>query len=173
MKIRTYVLFVAAGTFLFSAGTDNADLTEGYRPGNLAPEIKSLGNDADITFLNHSGRYTLLHFWAAYDAESRVRNIRLWHQLNHDNLSSQVQMVSISMDPFASVFTRTVKIDKLEATCQLHEALGERSETYRKYRLEKGLRNFLIDDRGVIIATDLTPDKLSEVMRKRKNKQSV
>ncbi|MDR0394482.1 MAG: thioredoxin family protein [Tannerella sp.] len=169
MKIRTYVLSVTAGIVFLSAGTDKASLTKGYRLGNLAPGIKSLGTDADITFSNNSGSCTLLHFWAAYDAESRMRNVQLWNRLNYDDISSQVKMVSVSMDELASVFAGTVKIDKLEGTYQVHEKLGERSEVYRKYGLKKGLRNFLIDDKGVIIAIDITPDKLSEIISKRKN----
>jgi hypothetical protein len=170
MKIRTYVLSVTAGILFLSAGTDRASLTEGCRPGNLAPGIKSRGTDTEITFLNDSGRYTLLHFWAAYDAESRMRNVQLWNELNH-NGGSQVKMVSVSMDRLTSVFTGTVKIDKLEETNQVHEALGERSEVYGKYGLKKGLRNFLIDGRGVIIATDITPGRLYEIISKRKSQE--
>jgi hypothetical protein len=70
------------------------------------------------------------------------------------------------MDKLSSVFTVTLKADKLKETNQLHEALGEYSEAYRKYDLKKGLWNFLIDDKGVIIATDITPDRLSEIMSK-------
>jgi hypothetical protein len=168
MKIRTYVLSVTAGILFLSAVTDQASLTEGYRPGNLAPGIKSLGTDANIAFSNSSGSYTLLHFWAAYDADSRMRNVQLWNRLTHDGISSQVKMVSVSMDASASIFAGTVKIDKLEGTRQVHAKPDERSEVYGKYGLKKGLRNFLIDDRGVIIAVDITPDKLSKVMRKRK-----
>ena len=165
MKIRTYVLSVAAGIFFLSAGTEKASLTEGYRPGDLAPGIKSLGTDADITFSNSSGCYTLLHFWAAYDAESRLRNVQLWNELNRGGWP-QVKMVSVSMDKLTSIFTETVKTDKLEGTNQVHEELGERSEVYEKYGLKKGLRNFLIDNNGVIIATDVTPGRLSEMMSK-------
>ncbi|MDR0742835.1 MAG: hypothetical protein LBF05_00540, partial [Tannerella sp.] len=135
MKIRTYVLSVAAGAFFLSAGTDKARLTEGNRPGNLAPGIKSLGTGAEITFPDNSGTYTLLHFWAAYDAVSRMRNVQLWNKLNHGDLSSRIKMVSVSMDKLSSVFTVTLKADKLEETNQLHEALGEHSEAYRKYGL--------------------------------------
>jgi hypothetical protein len=168
MKIRTSVLSVAAGLFFLSAETDKANLTEGYRPGDIAPEIKSLGTGTDITFSNNSGYYTLLHFWAAYDAASRMQNVRLWNKLNYDGWLP-VKMISVSLDELESIFVETVKTDKLEMTNQIHEKLGERSGMYRKYGLKKGLRNFLIDDKGVIIATGVTPDILSEIIGKRKN----
>ncbi|MDR0572769.1 MAG: hypothetical protein LBG96_01850 [Tannerella sp.] len=167
MKIRTYVLSVVVWMIFLSAGTDKAGLTGGIRPGGVAPGIKSLGTDADIAFSNASGRYTLLHFWAAYDATSRMRNVQLWNKLSQDGLS-QVRMISVSLDEPESVFTETVKADKLEMTNQVHERLGRHSEAYKKYGLKKGLSNFLIDDNGIIIAKNVTPEMLSEMMNKQK-----
>ena len=168
MKIRTYVLSVLALTFFLYAWTDKAGLKEGYRPGDIAPGIESLKTDVDITFSNGSCCYTLLHFWAAYDAGSRLLNVQLWNKLNQGDLS-RVNMISVSLDEPESIFTETVKADRLEMTNQLHEMLGEHSEVYKKYGLKKGLRNFLIDDKGVIVATNITPDKLSEFMNKQKS----
>ena len=167
MKIRTYVLSVFVMAFFLFAGTDKAGLTGGYRPGDIAPGIESPGTDADIEFSNGSGCYTLLHFWAAYDAGSRLLNVQLWNRLAKDDLS-QVKMISVSLDELESIFAETVKVDRLEMTNQVHEMLGERSEVYKKYGLKKGLRNFLIDDKGIIVATNLTPEKLSEFMNKQK-----
>lgn len=169
MKIRTYVLSGLAVLFLWMAGTDKAGLTEGYRPGDLAPGIESLGTDREITFPNRSGRYTLLHFWAAYDAPSRMQNVQLWNQFNAcpDPVdSARIQLISVSVDEPESVFWGTLQTDKLENTCQVHAKRGEHSDVYKKYGLKKGLRNFLIDDKGVIVAINLTPDELTEWMNK-------
>ena len=167
MKIRTYVLSVFALMFFIYAATDKAGLTEGYRPGDIAPEIKSLKTDVDIMFSNDSGSYTLLHFWAAYDADSRMLNIQLWNKLNQNDLSN-IKMISVSLDEPESIFTETVKADRLETTNQVHEMLGKSSDVYKKYGLKKGFRNFLIDDKGVIIAINITPEKLSKFTGKQK-----
>ena len=168
MKIRTYVLTVVALMFFHFAGTNKAGLTEGFHAGDIAPGIESLRTDADIRFSNSSDCYTLLHFWAAYDAGSRMLNVQLWNKLNQGDLS-QVKMISVSLDEPESIFAETIKADRLEMTNQVHEALGENSEVYKKYGLKKGLRNFLIDDKGVIVATNITPEKLSEFINKRKS----
>ena len=76
MKVRTYVLFVAVALLAVSAGTKNAKPTVGINPGDFAPRIESLGTESNFSFQNHSGRYTLLNFWATYDAESRARNVQ-------------------------------------------------------------------------------------------------
>ena len=71
MKVRAYVLIASVALLGMSAGSKKAKLTEGVNPGDLAPRIEFLGNDAKASFHNQLGRYTLLNFWAAYDAESR------------------------------------------------------------------------------------------------------
>ena len=75
-------------------------------------------------------------------------------------------MYSISLDEKESIFTETVKADKLEGTKQFHEELGRKSELFGKYNLQKGFCNFLIDDKGVIIATNVAPEDLTKVLKK-------
>lgn len=163
MKVKAYVLFVAVALLAVSAGTPKAKPTVGANPGDLAPRIESLGNESNFSFQNQSRRYTLLHFWAAYDAESRARNIRLWNEVNKLD-SSKIAMYSISLDEKESVFAETVKADGLEGTKQFHEGLGKESEVFGKYGLQKGFRNFLINEKGVIIAANVTPENLTKML---------
>lgn len=164
MKVRAYVLVASVALLTMSSGTKDAKPTVGLNPGDFAPRIESLGNSSDIRFQNHSGRYTLLNFWAAYDAESRARNVRLSNEVNKFG-SDRIAMYSVSLDKRKSVFEETVKADKLEGTVQILDELGEKSALYRQFGLEKGFRNFLIDDCGVIIAANITPDKLAELLK--------
>lgn len=165
MKVRAYVLIVTVALATMSSATKEARPTVGTNPGDLAPRIESLGGESDFSFQNHSGRYTLLNFWAAYDAESRARNVQLWNEVNKMS-SDKIDMCSISMDEKPSIFTETVKADKLEGTKQFHEGLGKKSKLYGEYRLDKGFQNFLIDDKGVIIAANVTPDQLTKMLEK-------
>ena len=164
MKVRAYVLIASVALLGMSAGSKKAKLTEGVSPGDLAPRIGFLGNDAKASFHNQLGRYTLLNFWAAYDAESRARNVQLANEVNKFG-PDKIAMCSISMDEKESIFTETVKIDKLDLSTQFHEGLGKESELYKKYDLRKGFKNFLINDEGVIIAANVTPEKLTEILK--------
>jgi hypothetical protein len=163
MKIKTYFILFAVLFIFLTAGLENGGLREGFRLGDVAPEINILGTDSDVSFANNSSRYTLLHFWAAYDGNSRKQNILLWNYLKKSDLS-QIKMISVSMDTFKSVFNETIKTDGLSSTNQLNERQGKKSDVYRKYGLNKGLRNFLIDDKGVIIATNITPETLEKII---------
>lgn len=165
MKVRAYVLIVTVALATMSSGTKEARPTVGTNPGDLAPGIESLGNENNFSFQNHSGRYTLLNFWAAYDAESRARNVQLWNEVNKSD-SQKIAMYSVSLDEKKSIFTETVKADRLNGTKQIHDELGRKSALYGKFNLQKGLRSFLIDDKGVIIASNVTPEKLAEVLNR-------
>ncbi len=164
MKVRAYVLIASVALLGMSAGSKKAKLTEGVNPGDLAPRIEFLVNYAKASFHNQLGRYTLLNFWAAYDAESRARNVQLANEVNKFG-PDKIAMCSISMDEKESIFTETVKIDKLDLSTQFHEGLGKESELYKKYDLRKGFKTFLINDEGVIIAANVTPEKLTEILK--------
>lgn len=163
MRVKAYVLIASIAMLFMSFGSKNAKPSVGLNPGDLAPRIKSLENEKDLRFQNHSGHYTLLNFWAAYDAESRARNVRLMNEINKSG-SEKVQVCSISLDENRAVFTETVKTDGLNSDTQFLEEQGRASVLYKEYRLNKGFKNFLINDKGVIVACDLSPEKLAALL---------
>lgn len=165
MRVRTYVLVVSVALIIMSSGSKDAKPTIGLNPGDLAPGIESLGNESDFSFQNHSGRYTLLNFWAAYDAESRVRNVQLMNEINKSG-SDKVVFRSFSLDEKESIFTETVKIDRIDETTQFYAAPAIAADLYEKYHLEKGFTSFLIDDKGVIVASNVNSDSLTEVLNR-------
>jgi hypothetical protein len=160
MRLKTYVL-AAAVVLLYMSAASKDTSSVGLSPGDRAPGIKYSGNERDFSFRNHSGRYTLVNFWATYDAESRARNIRLSNaagKLSRDKIA----MYSVSMDGNPVIFSETVRIDSLDPETQFHEAKGKNSKLYRTYNLKRGFSNFLINEKGVIVAKNITPDELAK-----------
>ena len=78
--------------------------------------------------------------------------------------SSQIVLCSISLDESESVFSETVKLDRLNESTQFHDCLGIDSEVYEKYRLNRGLRNFLINSEGIVVASDISPEQLEKIL---------
>ena len=113
----------------------------------------------------HSARegYTLLSFWASYDAVSRQNNAALAHLVEK---TSQVEMVSVSFDRYASVFDATVQQDGLTDTRCYVETNGSDSEAFRAFDLTGGFTNYLVDAEGVIVAKDVTPAELASYLKK-------
>ncbi len=164
MKIKASVLVASVAVLMMSAGSKETRSTEGINPGDLAPRIKFLENSNQFNFQNQPEQCTLLNFWAAYDAESRARNVRMSNEVAR-SYAGEIAVVSVSLDQNQSIFEETVRIDKLEWATQLQEPMGSASEIYRKYKLNRGFSNFLIDNKGVIIARDVNPEKLAEMMK--------
>ena len=137
--------------------------TGGLNVGDIAPDfkIKTMSTEQQpIQNLSKmKGKYVLLSFWASYDAQSRMQNVSLNNALQ--NLSKDVKMVSVSFDDYQSVFSETIRKDKVQSSDCYLETKGEASSIFKKYNLDRGFKNYLLDDRGVIVAKNISASQLS------------
>ena len=122
--------------------------TGGLSEGDVAPDFKG----------NLKGKYVLLSFWASYDAQSRMQNVSLSNALRS---SHNVEMVSVSFDEYQSIFKETVRKDQIVTPTCFVETEGEDSGLFKKYRLNRGFTNYLLDGKGVIIAKNISAADLS------------
>lgn len=133
--------------------------------GDVAPDFtlrNQTADDAQAELSQLKGRPVLISFWASYDGRSRLQNASLAAVLRNTP-NNNVEMVSVSFDEYRSVFTETIRKDQIAAIC-LHEEAGNHSEIYRSYRLNRGFGNYLLDEKGVIIAKNITADELAEYL---------
>lgn len=107
---------------------------------------------------SRGGRLTLVHFWAAYDAQSRARNVA-YDQYLSSTVSDRIAYKAISIDREQSIFAHTVNFDGLDAD-QQHLANSLRGEILSRYKLHQGLHTYLVDSDGLIISIDPTTDEL-------------
>ena len=108
------------------------------------------------------GKYVLLSFWASYDADSRMMNATLCHALRMS--SADVAMISVSFDKYRSIFEETVRRDRINAQTCFVDTKGETSRIYKRYRLEEGFTNYLLDSEGTIVAKNLSASQLSSLL---------
>lgn len=73
-------------------------------------------------------------------------------------------MVSVSFDNYKSIFKETIKKDRISTDNCFVELNGENSEIYQTYRLQKGFKNYLLDENGVIVAKDIKAKELSSYL---------
>ena len=141
--------------------------TGGLNVGDVAPDftIEST-SDAQYNFdlTDLKGKYVLLSFWASYDAQSRMQNASLSNALR--STSQDVEMVSVSFDEYQSVFQETIRKDQIVAPTCFAETKGESSGLFKKYRLNRGFTNYLLDGNGVIIAKNISAAELSAYANK-------
>lgn len=165
MKYLKYFLMTVAAFIGLSANTSRtSSLSEGIYPGNLLPDIRNLANESGtkINLSDLRGQKVLVNFWAVYDAYSHKDNVLFSHLIENKNYP--VQMVSISFDKSESVFERTLAIDGVDKEYQFLAQGDVSTDLFNLYRLEKGFKNYLIDENGVIVAMNLTPDDLDLIL---------
>ena len=138
--------------------------TGGLNVGDIAPDFKIQSMSAGQPLAELSdmkGKYVLLSFWASYDAHSRMQNASLSNVLRSASRNDNVEMVSVSFDEYQSIFKETVRKDQIVTPTCFAETKGESSGLFKKYRLNRGFTNYLLDGNGVIIAKNISAAELS------------
>lgn len=161
MKCLKYFLIVSVAlTFLSLITVRTSRLSEGINPGNPIPDIKDLENVSGqtINLSDLKGQKVLVNFWAAYDASSRKDNILLSKLAEKSNCP--VKVISVSFDKSKSVFAKTVAMDEVNKCSQYYAKANIRPSLVEQYKLDGGFKNYLIDENGVIIKVNLSPDDL-------------
>ena len=152
-----FVVLIISSLISFSfVGKDTP--TEGLTIGDKAPTFTICGEKQLIDLKDLRGKYVLLSFWASYDAPSRVQNATLNHAIEQ---ADNVEMVSVSFDEYQSIFKETVRKDQIVTPTCFVETEGEDSGLFKKYRLNRGFTNYLLDGNGVIIAKNISAADLS------------
>ena len=142
--------------------------TGGLNVGDIVPDFKIQSMSAGQPLAELSdmkGKYVLLSFWAIYDAHSRMQNASLSNVLRSASRNENVEMVSVSFDEYQSIFKETVRKDQIVTPTCFVETEGEDSGLFKKYRLNRGFTNYLLDGNGVIIAKNISAADLSAYVK--------
>ncbi len=159
-------IFVVLLIYSLTSFIEKDKPTGGLSKGDVAPDFKiksTLIEQSAFKLANLKGHYVLLSFWASYDAQSRMQNVSLSNVLRS---SQHVEMVSVSFDEYQSIFEETVRKDQIVTPICFVETEGENSGLFKKYRLNRGFTNYLLDENGVIVAKNISAAELSAYIKK-------
>lgn len=122
------------------------------------------------TLNNESGDLVLINFWATYDAESRVKNVRFarlvekYKQKPIKNANG-LSMVSYSFDHYQSIFNETIAADSLSQIENVYVEEGFSSDLAKQFNLKPGqFNNVLIDAKGVVMRVNVTPEEFEQII---------
>ncbi|MCE2615465.1 MAG: TlpA family protein disulfide reductase [Phocaeicola sp.] len=153
-----FILLLATSIFSVSfIGIDSH--VEGLSVGDKAPYFtlhEDNGHDMNLKMLQ--GNLVLVSFWASYDASSRIQNATLSHVIG--KAANRIKMVSVSFDDYESIFKEAIKQDNISSENCYLVRIDRSSELYKTYKIRKGFRNYLLNERGEIVAKDITPSQL-------------
>jgi peroxiredoxin len=149
MKYLSFCL-VSVIAFVLSAGSVKTGLPS---PGETIPDIVLTDMEGNFHHLHdYRGKKVVVNFWATYHAQSRANNVQLYNYLQRSD--SDVEFVSVAFDENRNVVKRTLMLDRLDSKSQFCEIRG----------IPKGFRNYLLDENGVIVAMNVTPEDLKTIL---------
>lgn len=159
------VLFILLVSFV-----DKDNIFSGHDVGDRAPQFTlaaTTEGGQPLSLKSLKGDYVLLSFWASYDAASRAQNVKM-SKVVAEMPEEKVKMVSVSFDQYRSVFSETVKNDKIDPAVSFVELEGEKSAVFKQYRLKWGFKNYLLNPKGIIIAKDIDANELAAYVKGKK-----
>ena len=159
-NVKWFFVVLVFSSFISLSFDMRTTQTEKLPLGEQAPELVLGKEKQPLSLQAAKGNYILLSFWASYDAASRTRNARLHNVVSDD---ARVEMISISFDRYQSVFNAAVRQDGISDNVY-QEMEGENSEIFKSYDLKHGFINYLVNDRGAIVAKNVTPSELASLL---------
>ncbi|WP_431241756.1 redoxin domain-containing protein [Flavobacterium sp. P21] len=142
---------------LFKKGIANLDL---YGIGKSFPDFNLPDQTGNIISLkNYKGKFILIDFWASWCAPCRKKNPELV-DLKHQFASSNFDIIGISIDDNKKSWQGAIIKDKslwtnvLDANQNFKKTLGIEHIPY----------NYLLDDKGTIIAVNVEISELRKIV---------
>lgn len=158
-NIVSIVVVVAVLLLLPSAF---APQKRGLKEGYFAPEVTVADSTLFTAGQDYPG-YTLLHFWASYDAPSRIANIRYSNAIEQCD-DNKMRYIAVSYEHNQALYGEIVKRDNLLPSTQYYDTAGKDSQLYGIYRLDKGFATYLIDANGKIVAQNPTTKTIEKFL---------
>lgn len=135
--------------------------------GDYLPQVKITNEcetgQAPLASNEHAQDLRLVHFWAAYDAESRAENVAFEaYRRAHPELGYQA--ISLDLDP--RVYQATIAFDGVGTSpSQVLVDSARRSGLIELSGLGEALHSYLVDAEGKILSVDPTTKELDKFVR--------
>ncbi|MDE7153045.1 MAG: thioredoxin family protein [Muribaculaceae bacterium] len=163
---KTIILIVSVVVLLFFSSSFSIDGTVAGI-GKLAPLVKMENGSTESSIEDYRGKYLLLTFWSSDDGNSRLKCNRynsFFKKSNPEGAAENMSFVAVNFDKNKPLFEEVVRYDNLDPASQFYVNLNQIKQISKAYNLENGLKSYLIDPTGKIIAVNPDEGQLTKIM---------
>ena len=136
----------------------NPKVNEQYIDFELANQ-----NGEKIKLSEHLGKYTLIYFWASWCGPCRKSNPELV-EIHKTYKNKGLTIIGVSIDDEKKSWTQAIEKDSL-VWINVSDLKGKENVAAIKYGVTGVPTNFLINEKGIIIAKDIDLETLKKLIK--------
>jgi thiol-disulfide isomerase/thioredoxin len=144
----------------------------GLNPGNMAPDIVlQTPSNETLKLSSLRGKMVLIDFWASWCGPCRHENPTLVKAfyLNQNKSFKDAKgfaIYSVSLDVNPAAWKNAIMVDGLVWSSHVSDLKGWSSAAAQQYGVQSIPTNFLVNGKGIIVATNLRGQELLKVLEK-------